>query len=385
MKSMPRSARDVYQQARPFALTLLLGVAALTIALAGVRSIRDIVGPVFLALVLTITLHPVRIWLERHGLPEWAASIVMLLAAYLLLFLLTLALIVSVAQLANLIPQYADQIKDGVENAGNTLRDLGVKQDQIDAVVGAIDPGQVVDLAMSLLSGTLGVVGNLFFLFTVLLFMAFDTDSTRRSLAVVGERFPDPVAALAGFARGARRYMGVSAGFGLVVAVIDGVVLQVMGVPGAFVWAVLAFVTNFIPNIGFVIGVIPPALIALLDSGPELMIAVIVAYTVINFVIQSVIQPRVVGDTVGLTAMLTFLSLVFWTWVVGPLGALLAVPLTLLTKALLIEADPRTRWALPLVTGTPEVALTSTPNPAAGDDGPKPEATPEPLHEEPQG
>ena len=88
-----------------------------------------------------------------------------------------------------------------------------------------------------------------------------------------------------------------------------------MGVPGAFVWAVLAFVTNFIPNIGFVIGVIPPALIALLDSGPGLMIAVIVVYSVINFVIQSVIQPRVVGDTVGLSPILTFLSLVFWTWV----------------------------------------------------------------------
>ena len=161
--------------------------------------------------------------------------------------------------------------------------------------------------------------------------MAFDTDSTRRSLATLGERFPNPVAALDNFARGARSYMGVSAGFGLIVAVIDGVVLYVMGVPGAFVWAVLAFVTNFIPNIGFVIGVIPPALIALLDGGPDLMVAVIAVYSVINFVIQSVIQPRVVGDTVGLSPMLTFLSLVFWTWVVGPLGALLAVPLSLLS------------------------------------------------------
>ena len=114
-----------------------------------------------------------------------------------------------------------------------------------------------------------------------------------------------------------------------------------MGVPGAFVWAVLAFVTNFIPNIGFVIGVIPPALIALLDGGPGLMIAVIVIYSVINFLIQSVIQPRVVGDAVGLTALFTFMSLVFWTWVIGPLGALLAVPLTLLARALLIEANPR--------------------------------------------
>jgi predicted PurR-regulated permease PerM len=104
------------------------------------------------------------------------------------------------------------------------------------------------------------------------------------------------------------------------------------------------------------------------------MIAVIIVYSVINFLIQSVIQPRVVGDAVGLSPMLTFLSLVFWTWVIGPLGALLAVPLSLLTRALLVEADPRTRWAIPLVAGTPE----------AGKE-PESEATPEPLQEEPLG
>jgi predicted PurR-regulated permease PerM len=162
--------------------------------------------------------------------------------------------------------------------------------------------------------------------------------------------------------------------------------LQIMGVPGAFVWAVLAFVTNFIPNIGFIIGVIPPALIALLEGGPVLMVAVIVAYSVVNFVIQSLIQPRVVGDQVGLTPMLTFLSLVFWTWVVGPLGALLAVPLTLLTKALLVESDPRTRWALPLITGTPEPGDKSETDTPEEGDAPEPApAKPRPLQEEPQG
>jgi predicted PurR-regulated permease PerM len=120
------------------------------------------------------------------------------------------------------------------------------------------------------------------------------------------------------------------------------------------VWAVLAFVTNFIPNIGFVIGLIPPAIIALLDSGPGLMATVIVLYSVINFVIQSVIQPRVVGDVVGLSPTLTFLSLVFWAWLIGPLGALLAVPLSLLMRSLLVEADPRGRWALPLISGKPD-------------------------------
>jgi AI-2 transport protein TqsA len=382
MTSAPMSARDTFERARPFAVTILFGVAAFTIALAGVRSIRDIIGPAFLALVITITLHPIRIWLERRPhIPGWLASILMLAAAYLLLFLLTLALTVSVAQLASLIPQYADQVNTAVTDAGNTLNNLGVDQTQIDAIVGAIDPGDLVGVATGVLSGALGVLTDLFFLLTVLLFMAFDTDSTRRSLATLDQRFPDPIAALANFAHGTRGYMGVSAGFGLIVAVIDGIALWIMDIPGAFVWAVLAFVTNFIPNIGFVIGVIPPALIALLDGGPEKMLAVIIVYSVINFIIQSVIQPRVVGDAVGLSPTLTFMSLVFWTWVIGPLGALLAVPLSLLTRALLVEADPNARWALPLISGKPETAEKLEPTAPKGTD--LDERQPEPTHRAP--
>lgn len=338
----------------PFASSFLYGMAALVVVLAGLRSTAGIVGPVFLALVLTVTVHPVRIWLERHRLPGWATSLLMLVVVYLVLFLLALALLVSVGQLASLMPQYVDQMTDVVMSAAKTLEGLGVDQDQIDAIEGALDPGQLLDLVGSVLAGTLGVVTDLFFLVTVLLFMAFDTNTTRRNLTALAARFPAPVTALGGFAKGTRSYMAVSASFGLIVAVIDGVALYLLDVPGAFVWAVLAFVTNFIPNIGFVIGLIPPALIALLDSGPGLMVTVIVLYSVINFVIQSVIQPRVVGDVVGLSPTLTFLSLVFWAWLIGPLGALLAVPLSLLMRSLLVEADPRGRWALPLISGKPE-------------------------------
>jgi predicted PurR-regulated permease PerM len=159
---------------------------------------------------------------------------------------------------------------------------------------------------------------------------------------------------MSSFARGTRSYLGVSAVFGLIVAVLDTVLLYAMGVPGAFVWGVLAFVTNFIPNIGFVIGLIPPALVALLDSGPGLMLAVIVVYSLLNLVIQSIIQPRYVGQAVGLSTSLTFLSLIFWTWVLGPLGALMAVPMSLLFKAILVEADPDARWLDPVISGRPD-------------------------------
>ena len=136
-------------------------------------------------------------------------------------------------------------------------------------------------------------------------------------------------------------------------AAIDAGFLWLVGVPLPLLWGLLAFITNYIPNVGFIIGVIPPALLALLEGGPGLMLAVIVAYSVINFIIQSVIQPKILADAVNLSLTLTFLSLVFWAFVIGPIGALLAVPLTLLMKALLLDADPNTRWISSLLEGGP--------------------------------
>jgi predicted PurR-regulated permease PerM len=132
--------------------------------------------------------------------------------------------------------------------------------------------------------------------------------------------------------------------FGLIVAVLDVIGLVIIGVPLYLTWGVLAFVTNYIPNIGFILGVIPPALIALLDGGVGPAIAVVVVYTVINIVVQTIIQPRFTGDAVGISAAVAFLSLIVWAYVLGPLGAILSIPLTLLVRALILEGDPGKRW-----------------------------------------
>ena len=337
----------------PRGLMILLGLAAATVVVFGMQRVGSLLGPIFLALVLVITADPLRTWLQRRGLPRWVAAVIVILAVYLVLVALVLALALSVGRLATLLPDYTSQMNELVRQASGWLAANGVGQEQIQSVVNALDVGRLVSVASGILSGAFNALSNFLLIAVLVLFMAVDASGFRDHLRAAGPQRPRIVIALQSFAAGTRRYLGVSALFGFIVALLDGVALWIMSVPGALVWAVLAFVTNFIPNVGFVLGVVPPAVIALLEGGPGLALAVIIVYSVINFVVQTVIQPRFVGDAVGLSATLTFLSLIFWAWLIGALGALLAVPLTLLVKAVLVDVDRRARWMEPLLSGRP--------------------------------
>ncbi|GAA4372401.1 AI-2E family transporter [Nocardioides caricicola] len=337
----------------PRGVLVLIGLAAAVVVIAGMRGIADLLAPAFLALVLTVLAHPLRRWLDRK-MPSWMASAVCIAVVYVGIVLFALAVLVSVARFATLLPSYTDEFTQRLDDFTAWLSDVGVDQEQIDKIGSSFDLGALGGFIGDLLSELMGLVSNLFFILSLVLFMTVDGSSFPRQLERARAAKPAIVAAIEDFAHGTRRYLGVATVFGLIVAVLDSIALVILGVPLALTWGLLAFITNYIPNIGFVIGLIPPAILALLEGGPSLMIAVVAVYCVLNVVIQSVIQPKVVGDAVGLSTTLSFFSLVFWTWVIGPLGALLAIPLTLFAKALLVDADPDTRWLRPLISNKDE-------------------------------
>jgi AI-2 transport protein TqsA len=337
--------------ALPRGLLILLGFAAAVITVAGLKSISGLVAPAFLALVLTIGVHPLRGWLVRRGFPGWVATVVMILTVYAILLGLALSLVVSIARFATLLPTYQQEMSNLISEATAWLESVGVGRQQINAVAQAFDPSRLVGVATGFLSGLLSVLSNLFFIVTLLLFLALDAAWFPRRLGAAESSRGGLVAALVSFARGTRRYLVVSSVFGLIVAVLDVGLLYLLSIPVPLVWGLLAFITNYIPNIGFVVGLVPPAILGLLEGGIPGALGVILGYSVLNVIIQSVIQPKVVGDAVGLSTSLTFLSLVFWAWVLGALGALLAIPLSLLTKALLVDVDPDSRWLVPLLSG----------------------------------
>ncbi|MET0765644.1 MAG: AI-2E family transporter [Blastococcus sp.] len=337
----------------PRGLILVLALAGILVAVLAIRQFAEIVGPVLLALVLVVAVYPLTGYLQRLGLPKWLASTLTLVAVLGLIVGLAASLAFSVAQLATILPDYEDRFAEIVDNFQAWLASLGIGPDELRTALADISISKIASVLGVILAGLAATFSNLLFLLFVVAFMALDAGGFASRLSHVRRSHPDVIGSLDSFARGTRRYLLVATVFGFIVAASDTGFLWLVGVPLPLLWGLLAFITNYIPNVGFIIGVIPPALLALLEGGPGLMLGVIVAYSVINFVIQSIIQPKFVSDAVNLSLTVTFLSLVFWTFVIGPIGAILAVPLTLLSKALLFDVDPSTRWMSSLLAGGP--------------------------------
>jgi predicted PurR-regulated permease PerM len=339
-------------------LLLVVGLAAATIAVAGLRAVAWLVAPVFLALVVVVALSPVQDWLRRVGVPRWLATTVLLLLVWSVLLGFVALLVASVAQMAALLPDYAIPAERLINSVVADLNDAGLVSGQLSDLVGQIEYGQVVGLATGLLASLTDAFSTLVLLLVALVFITVESSGFGRRMALVAAERPHLPVALTLFSQGTRSYLLVSTVFGAIVALGDWIALAIIGIPAAALWGLLAFITNYVPNIGFVLGLAPPALLGLLAGGWGEFGAVVGVYALLNFVVQTLIQPRFVGDSVGLSMTVTFVALLFWGWVMGALGALLAIPLTLLVKALLVDVDPRGHWLDALMREEPRAPRT---------------------------
>lgn len=326
------------------AAVTVVSLAAAFVVLLGIKEHASFIMPAFLALNLVIAAQPLQKFLDRKGVPRWGGKIIVLLVLYLVLSALVGMLVWAIWIAAEEIPQYQDKFSELFDQTIEFLGTFGVNQDQITSSLSGIDPQAIIGTVQNVAGQLSSAGGQLSVLVIALTFLVFDIPGIARRRSVIARQRPRLYDALGSFADGIKSYWLVSTVFGLVVAAMDVAALFILGVPLAMVWGVLAFVTNYIPNIGFVLGLVPPALFALLTGGPVDALWVVVIYCVVNLVMQSFVQPKFTGDAVGLTPSVTFLSLVFWSAIAGALGAILAVPLTLAVKAFLVDADPRMSW-----------------------------------------
>lgn len=320
------------------------------------HELSSVIAPLFFALNMLITAYPIHAVLVRHRVPSVIAALTTGLVVIVLLAGFLGGIIWSVAAMVTQMQKYVPQMNQIYRQLIDQLSRIGWGEDAILAKVKTINPQQLLSVATSVLSDTTSVVTMLVVIVTGMIFMMIDTPQIAARLELAGHVKPGVAQSLSAFASGIRKYWLVTTIFGIIVALLDWAVLLVLGVPLAGVWALFSFLTNYIPNIGFVVGLLPPALLGLFDKGWVTAIIVVVAYCVLNFVVQSIIQPKFAGDAVGLTPTMSFISLLLWGWVFGALGTLIALPCSLLVKALLIDVDPGSRWINALISSRPQDA-----------------------------
>ncbi len=324
--------------------TVVLTMAGTVVALAGLKLSSTIVAPILLAFFLMVCFRPLGAWMESHRVPRFVSILSTILVIYGVLFVLGLCIYLAVARFAITVSQQSDQLLAFWQWTSGILQSVGVPTTDTGAMINLFSPERIAALAQSLLSASASLTSTLAFLAALVFFMALDAGNFAQRLRVAVRFQPAMSKALSDFGRSTRNYFAVAAVFGAIVAVLDWILLAIVGVPNAWLWALLAFVTNFVPNVGFLLGLVPPAIVSLLTSDWQHALVILIGYSVINVVVQVLIQPAVVGDRVQLNTTLTFVALVVWTFILGGLGAILAIPMTLLVRALFIDSRPSLRW-----------------------------------------
>jgi len=312
---------------------VLILVAALAL-----REVASLVVPILFGLFLALLASPLLNRLERRG----ASRLVALAAAIGLVLLVVVAAVaiiaVSVSQLAVLIPRYEDRLAEVIADAQQALAGYGIETNP-ETIPGLLTPGALASFVQSTAAAIGRTAGALFVLTFTLIYALSGAASLRsRVEGRLGQRHA-LIAGVSRFGTDLRRFLVVRAQLGLFAALLVFVLLLVLGVPLPALWALLTFAASFIPNIGTIVALVPPTLLALLDSGVGAAGVVVVGFTLINFAQDYLLQPRMMGTELNLSPLVIFISIIVWAWILGPAGALLAVPLTVGVVALL-EAFP---------------------------------------------
>ncbi len=328
-----------------------LGAASLVVILAGVKLSAEIIVPFLLSLFIAIICSPMIKFMTNHRIPHWLA-ISLLFTLILLIFFSLISLINgTVQEFTQSMPQYkllmAERLNDVKALAERFKIPFNIDSGKM---AKQFDPNIIMNFVSSLLVNFSNVVSNAFVLILVVIFMLSEAPTAKRKFAVafsknnneenVSERYLDRVL------QGVIGYLAVKTTVSLLTGFLVWVLLEIAGVQYAVLWATLSFLFNYIPNIGSILAAIPIIVQSFLLNGFSVGFAVAIGVIAINMVVGNVLEPKMMGKKLGLSTLVVFLSLLFWGWLLGTVGMLLSVPLTMALKITLESSSKTARYAV---------------------------------------
>jgi predicted PurR-regulated permease PerM len=341
----------------------LVIAAAFVIVVAGMKQAAPIIIPFLLAAFISIIAAQPLFFLKRKGVPTALALLIVITGVLIIGLGISLLVGTSLDDFSRAMPEYQARIQEKMTVLFEWFESMGISVPDKD-IFKAFNPGSAMKLVARILSGLGGALTNASLIVITVIFILLESSSFPAKLRTTLND-PNKLDYFDKFVHSVRRYMSIKTVVSIGTGVLIAIWLAILGVDFFILWGLLAFLLNYVPNIGSIIAAVPAVLLALIQLGTGSAVLAGAGYLVLNLLIGNVIEPKVMGQGLGLSTLAVFLSLVFWGWVLGPVGMLLSVPLTMTLK-IALDSSEETRWiAYLLGPGTPQAAEVQQ---AEGDD-----------------
>lgn len=334
-------------EASPRGANFLVVVAAAVIVIAGLKAAAGILIPLLLAAFIAITVIPLLRVMVKHKVPKGVAVAVILLVLLAIVFLIGSFFGGTVNAFYKDIPIYEQKFRHmlvanlswlnshGIEITDHTLREY-------------INPGKVMATATGLLNSLRGLLTSTLLILLIIMFILLEVSGFPEKLKRAFGETTQAVEHFRGINRSIQRYLVLKTIISMLTGIFVWLSLWLLDVPYASLWGVIAFLLNYIPTIGSIVAAIPAIIVALVAQDAMTASIVALLYIAINTALGSVIEPRLLGNSLGISPLVVFLSLIFWGWLWGPIGMILSVPLTMGLK-IALAANPNSRWLATLL------------------------------------
>lgn len=322
-------------------LGFLLTCAAVVIIIAGMRAAAPLLTPFLLALFLAVIAAPPLYFLHHRGLPSWAALLLVIFVLVAVLVVLGAIIGGSLNDFSVHLPEYEQKLRDQVKDFLLWLQGMGIVI-PAEAFRNLLDPARAMNFAGQILSSLGGLLANAFLILLTVIFLLFEASQLPAKLKMVLDNPRPALKQLQAISANINNYMAIKLATSLVTGFGIGLWLWFLGVDFPVLWGTVAFLLNFVPNIGSIIAAVPAVLLALVQLGVGSAIWAALGYLLMNTLVGNILEPKVMGRGLGLSTLVVFLSLVFWGWVLGPVGMFLSVPLTMTLK-IAVDSSPNTR------------------------------------------
>lgn len=320
------------------AARLLIIAAAFVVVVAGIRAAEPILVPFLLSVFVAIISAPPMFAMVRRGVPTVVALLTVISFIVVAALLLGMFIGSSVDDFSRQMPEYQASLQAKTVVMVAWFEGIGFDL-SVSEVSQYFDPGAAMALAAKMLSGFGVVLTNAFLILLTVSFILLEASGFPRKVRAMSSSATQTLAKLEKFTDNVKRYMAIKTAMSLGTGTLVALWLWILGVDYPLLWGMLAFLFNYVPNIGSIIAAVPAVLLALVQLGTGTALLTGIGYLVVNVVIGNVIEPRFMGRGLGLSTLVVFLSLVFWGWILGPVGMLLSVPLTMTLKIALESSD----------------------------------------------